>query len=122
LKNESILKLAKEKAELAARLIEIEKEEVEEKRKELIKIVNAFKSELTVYGLTIDEAAALLGFPAFSKPVGSASTASSKKEAAKITHVQRDGSGTWRGKGRKPKWLVEAIGNGAKLSDFAVSP
>lgn len=31
-----------------------------------------------------------------------------------------DGSQTWSGRGRTPKWLVEAISQGATLESFAV--
>ena len=32
-----------------------------------------------------------------------------------------DHSQTWRGTGRKPKWLAAALSGGAELSDFAAS-
>lgn len=32
----------------------------------------------------------------------------------------KDTSQTWTGRGRKPNWLVEALGKGAKLDTFAV--
>jgi DNA-binding protein H-NS len=32
----------------------------------------------------------------------------------------KDPSQTWTGRGRKPNWLVEAVGQGAKLESFEV--
>ena len=32
----------------------------------------------------------------------------------------KDASQTWTGRGRKPNWLVEALGQGAKLESFEV--
>ena len=32
----------------------------------------------------------------------------------------KDPSQTWTGRGRKPNWLVEALGQGAKLASFEV--
>ena len=32
----------------------------------------------------------------------------------------KDTSQTWTGRGRKPNWLVEALGQGAKLESFEV--
>jgi DNA-binding protein H-NS len=32
----------------------------------------------------------------------------------------KDGSQTWTGRGRKPNWLVEELGQGAKLESFEV--
>ena len=32
----------------------------------------------------------------------------------------KDTSQTWTGRGRKPNWLVEAVGQGAKLESFEV--
>jgi DNA-binding protein H-NS len=32
----------------------------------------------------------------------------------------KDSSQTWTGRGRKPNWLVQAVGQGAKLESFEV--
>jgi DNA-binding protein H-NS len=32
----------------------------------------------------------------------------------------KDASQTWTGRGRKPNWLVEALGQGAKIESFEV--
>lgn len=39
-------------------------------------------------------------------------------EQAKVYVNPNDKSQTWPGKGRRPKWLIEALKNGSKLEDF----
>lgn len=44
-----------------------------------------------------------------------------KKAKVAVTHQDpKNPSHTWSGRGRKPKWLVEAIENGAKIEDFVI--
>lgn len=32
----------------------------------------------------------------------------------------KDGSQTWTGRGRQPKWIAEALANGRKIDDFRI--
>lgn len=42
-----------------------------------------------------------------------------KKRSIKYRNSENDEE-TWTGRGRKPTWLVEALGAGHKLEDFAI--
>ena len=47
----------------------------------------------------------------------------SKKKKAPVEAKYADPAhpdNTWSGRGRKPKWLVEALANGASIEDFAL--
>jgi len=42
------------------------------------------------------------------------------REPARAKYRNPDTGDSWSGRGRKPKWLVEALDNGGKLEDFSI--
>ena len=52
-------------------------------------------------------------------PMVRASSSRGSKVAVKYRNPD-DGSETWTGRGRKPKWLVAKLGKGSKMQDFAI--
>lgn len=122
MKNDRLVQLAKEEAELRERIAKIQKEQAKERENDLARIVESFKAELDGHGLTLGDAAELLGFPSSQDHAarGKLSGAGLKKPAAKVTHRNDRGEGTWAGKGRKPDWLTAALKSGRTLEEFAV--
>ena len=60
MKNERLKALAEETQKLKERLAQIADEEVQERQKDLLRVVDAFKAALTEHGLRLEEAMALL--------------------------------------------------------------
>lgn len=60
--------------------------------------------------------------PAAALP-GTAKAAKAAKAAEVIVKFRnpKDSSQTWTGRGRKPNWLVEALGKGKKIDSFRVA-
>ena len=123
MKNDRLEQLAKEEEELRERIAKIQEERAKEREKDLTRIVATFKAELTAHGLTPADVLELLGLPLNQDRAvrGKLSGPGSKKPTAKVTHRNDRGEGTWGGKGRQPKWLADALTNGRKLDEFAVS-
>lgn len=117
------MELAKKEEELKKMIAAIQREQIEERDKDLARIVQNFKAELIAYELTLEDAAKLLDLrPAQAEPARSSATdKASKKSASRITHREPNGPGTWRGAGRKPKWLVGELARGFSLESFEVS-
>lgn len=121
--NDRLVQLAKEEEELRERIAKIQEERAKERNNALTRIVENFKAELKGHGLTLEDAAELLGFSLSREQAaqGKSSGAGSKKPAATVTHRNDSGEGTWAGKGRKPAWLTTALENGRTLDEFLVS-
>lgn len=80
--------------------------------KEVSEVVIRIKVAIAHYGLTASD----LGF---GKKASAGSRGKSGKLASNGTYS--DGAGnSWSGRGRRPGWLVSALSQGRKLSDFAV--
>lgn len=60
-------------------------------------------------GITLEELIAEPNKPAKAK----------KKATVKFRNTENENE-TWTGRGKQPKWLAEAIANGAKLEDFLI--
>ncbi|CAN7594158.1 H-NS family nucleoid-associated regulatory protein [Variovorax paradoxus] len=118
--NERRLELAKEEEELKRRIAAIQREQIEEREKDLVRIVSNFKAELTSYELTLDDAIKLFDLPQVHLAQSSSINKVAKKSTSRITHREPNGPGTWAGVGRKPRWLVEAQAKGALLQSFEV--
>jgi DNA-binding protein H-NS len=89
--------------------------EAEELRvKELNDVIEDIKQKMKSYGLTAQD----LGF------AGSGATRQRKSSGSTTKSVVKyrgpNGEGWSGGRGRKPRWVTEALAKGKKLEDFAV--
>ena len=72
-------------------------------------VLEEVRAKIKAYGLTAKD----LGFGAVEK--------SEDKRSQPVAIKYRNGSDTWTGRGRKPKWLEAKIASGSKLEDFLVA-
>lgn len=66
-----------------------------------------------------EETARGYGFSLNDLTGGKASGKRGSKAAAKYAHPD-DASQTWTGRGRRPKWVQDALSDGKKLEDLAI--
>jgi DNA-binding protein H-NS len=104
--------------ELQRQIEALQKEADALKAKEREGVIERMKEAIAAYGIT----AADLGLPG--RQGGSASFPRSgmrtKAKSAAGAAAYADSAGnTWGGRGPRPKWLRDALANGAKLEDFA---
>ena len=89
--------------------------EAEELRtKELNDVIQDIKQKMSDYGLTAKD----LGLSGKGRPRGK--KASGSTEPAKVKYRGPNGEAWSGGRGRKPRWVTEALAKGKKLTDFAV--
>lgn len=67
----------------------------------------------------LEEKARELGFTLSELTGGAASKRSGGSVAPKYAHPE-NASLTWTGRGRKPKWVIEALNAGKSLADLAI--
>jgi len=92
--------LEKLKADIDRRMVELEKEQ----RATALAEAKALAER---HGISLSELAEL------------ATTGSTSVTPPKYRDPQMPGN-TWSGRGRKPKWLIAALEEGAELEDFAI--
>lgn len=93
--------------------------EAEELRvKELDDVISDIKEKIKLHGLTPQD----LGFPgaARKRKAGSSGRAASGGDKAAARYRGPDGETWGGGRGRKPRWVTEALAQGKKLSDYAI--
>jgi DNA-binding protein H-NS len=89
--------------------------EAEELRvKELNDVIEDIKQKMKSYGLTAQD----LGFSGSGGTRRRKSTGSAAK--APVKYRGPNGEGWSGGRGRKPRWVTEALAKGKKIEDFAV--
>jgi DNA-binding protein H-NS len=54
------------------------------------------------------------------KPAATGDAAKPVRRIGKASVKYRDGTNTWAGRGKRPRWLQEKLAEGAKLEDFLV--
>lgn len=88
-------------------------QEAEEIRiKELNDVIAEIKEKIETYGLTAQD----LGLTA-----GAKRRKSTSGKAAPVVKYRGPNGETWSGgRGRKPKWVTDALAKGKKLEDFAI--
>jgi DNA-binding protein H-NS len=83
-------------------------------------IVRRREDERSEMKKKIEELVAGSGF-AVDEIIGKGRRGGRKGGATQVKYRNpKDASQTWTGRGRKPNWLVEALGKGQKLETFAV--
>lgn len=103
--------MANRLSDLLAKKAELEQQIIDLQREERASAIAQVKSLMSQHGLTLAD----LGTRA---PVAPAKS----RTGAKVPAKYRDpASGqTWSGRGLHPKWLKQALAEGAKLADFAL--
>lgn len=115
--------------ELIANIEKLSREAERERKKEVGSVVKTIKKQIAEYGLTAKE----LGFsvpatqkapsPSVRATKGSPHRKSGKlaKAKVKVPPKYRDAFGNeWTGRGRQPKWLVEALASGHSLESLLI--
>ena len=118
--------MAKSYEQLQKQIAELQAEAEQVRKKEVDEVIGRIREAIDHYGLT----AADLGFRTSGPKADQAPTPGRKKpgrkpgaKAAKpaTAALYRDEAGrTWGGRGKRPKWLHEALASGRTLEDFKV--
>lgn len=105
-------------AELKAKADKFAAEAEAQRVKELDAVIADMKAKMVEYGVTPED----LGIKTTSAAPRKKVVDSMAKAASKGVVKYRSPTGeTWGGgRGRKPKWVVEAVAAGKKIEDFAV--
>src|SRR5690606_5792808 len=91
--------------------------EAEELRvKEIEAVITDIKQKMEAYGLTARD----LGLSTSTGGGATRTRKSSSKSTAAIKYRGPNGEPWSGGRGRKPKWVTDALAQGKKLDDFAV--
>jgi len=122
MKNERLKALAEETQKLQERLAQIADEEVQERQKELHRIVDAFKAALKDHGLHLEEAMALLQTSSSRRVSGKRRPSNAAQKESPVEYKNPEGSETWFGIGRRPKWVKEATARGLTLEELKEKP
>lgn len=104
--------------------IEALKQEADKlRRKEVEGVVARMKEAISVYGLTAED----LGLaPKRGPRAATAAAAPAKKRGRKpakgaaVAKYRNEHGESWVGRGKRPKWLTDALAAGKTLADFAV--
>ena len=89
--------------ELHARAQELLRQAEEARQREIAEVVESIRATMREYSITIDDI----------QP---------KKAKTTVPAKYRDSSGnTWSGRGKRPRWLVDALENGHTLEAYRVS-
>jgi DNA-binding protein H-NS len=83
------------------------------------KAIASFESRKKSEALAAIEAAAKASGYTLSELFGGKATKTRKAVAPKYAHPENK-SLTWTGRGRKPLWVVDALGKGKSLDDLAI--
>ena len=93
------------KQQAADLLVQAEKLREQEKRS----VIAELKRQISEYGITARE----LGFTA-------GGTAMPSRRSSAVVKFRSPSGATWSGRGRKPRWLADALATGRSLQDFQV--
>lgn len=122
-------------SELVQQISDLQKQAEKQRKEEYSSVVKSIKRQIAEYGITADE----LGFSAAkapskrgrkpgAKPGTKASKPARKARAKranagiKVAPKYRDSASnnTWTGRGKMPRWLVQATANGRTLESFLI--
>jgi DNA-binding protein H-NS len=101
--------------ELQKQIEALQKEAEALKNKERDGVIARMKEAIAAYGITAGDLG--LSSSRMAKTIGRRGLPKSKR-AAGAAYADSNGN-TWGGRGPRPKWLRDALANGAKLEDFA---
>ncbi|WP_138466886.1 H-NS family nucleoid-associated regulatory protein [Poseidonocella sp. HB161398] len=94
--------------ELEELKVQIDKRMVELEKEQKVAALAEMKEIAKRHGVSLEEMVKM-----------ASSTASPTGQLPKFQHPENP-KHTWTGRGRKPKWLIEALEGGAELEDFAI--
>ena len=104
-------------AELKAKAEKFAAEAEAQRVKELDAVIADMKAKMVEYGVTPED----LGIRASTAPKKRVVDSMAKAASKGIVKYRSPTGETWGGgRGRKPKWVVEAVAAGKKIEDFAV--
>ena len=105
-------------AELKAKAEKFAADAEAARQKEIVTIIAEMKAKMEEYSITPED----LGIKTSSYAPARKTKASSKSDAtpAEIKYQSPTGETWGGGRGRKPKWVVEALAAGKNIEDFAV--
>lgn len=95
--------------ELLAQKAAIEQQIAEAQRAQRAEALAKVRALMSEHGLTLAD-------------LSSKSATAGKRTGTKVAPKYRDAAtgNTWSGRGLQPKWLVQALASGKKVSDFAI--
>ncbi|MEN9629857.1 MAG: hypothetical protein RJA10_3085 [Pseudomonadota bacterium] len=104
--------MANRLSELLAKKAELEQQIIDIQREERASAIAQVKSLMAQHGLTLADLASRPATPSTAKP----------KAGGKVPAKYRDPATgqTWSGRGLHPKWMRQALADGAKLTDFTI--
>jgi DNA-binding protein H-NS len=120
-------------SELVQQISDLQKQAERQRKEEYSTVVKSIKRQIAEFGITADE----LGFSAAKAPAkrgrkpGSKASKPARKARAKranagikVAPKYRDSASnnTWTGRGKMPRWLVEATASGRTLESFLIAP
>jgi DNA-binding protein H-NS len=120
-------------SELVQQISDLQKQAEKQRKEEYSTVVKSIKRQIAEFGITADE----LGFSAAKAPSkrgrkpGSKTSKPARKARAKranagikVAPKYRDSASnnTWTGRGKMPRWLVEATASGRTLESFLITP
>ena len=118
-------------SELVQQISDLQKQAERQRKEEYSSVVKTIKKQILEYGISAEE----LGFSAEKsivrrgrKGIKTASKAGRKTKAKrstagiKVAPKYRDvlTGNTWTGRGKMPRWLAQAIANGASVESFLI--
>lgn len=94
--------------ELCAQAERLRKEAEALRREEIKTVIADIRAKMSEYGITIDDLRA--------------TTAKSPRKGYTVAPKYRNSHGqTWSGRGKKPRWLQQALAAGASLESFRIA-
>jgi DNA-binding protein H-NS len=84
--------------------------------KEIAEVIEDIKQKISAYGLTAQD----LGIAGGTEARRRKSTPGAQKPKAKAKYRGPNGEEWSGGRGRKPRWVTEALAKGKSLADFAI--
>jgi len=97
--------------EMKIKIAKLEQEAEALRKAELVAVISDIKAKMAEYGITSKDLGVIKNKK--KKPSGHASVT-----AGPVARYRNEEGKTWSGRGRKPKWVVEALAAGKTLEDF----
>lgn len=94
--------------------------ELKDLQSQVAKAITSFEDRRKKDALAeLDEKAKSMGFSSLAELMGTAPTRKRAPAAPKYVNPA-NASDTWSGRGRKPRWFVEALSKGKRAEDMAI--
>lgn len=100
-------------ADIQAQIAELQKQADALRQKEFASALAEVKEKIAAFGFTAKD----LGFSKAGAPAGKRGSA---KGSVAAKYKSKDGSQTWSGRGRQPKWVAAHVEGGGKVEDLLI--